>query len=81
MLWEFADVVLDMDKLIAMVDKRCVISALNDTIVNHEYSKELAGLFSAKMIAIRDGGHFIDEEGFSELPELLDELCKMLNKT
>jgi predicted alpha/beta hydrolase family esterase len=78
MLWDFVDIDLDMKKLIAMVEKRCVFSAPNDTIVDYKYSQELARLFDAKIITIDGGGHFIGQEGFSEFPKLFEELCAMV---
>jgi predicted alpha/beta hydrolase family esterase len=44
MLWDFVDLDLDMKKIISMVDKRCVISGNCDTIVDCQYSRELARL-------------------------------------
>ncbi|MCL1873018.1 MAG: alpha/beta hydrolase, partial [Clostridiales bacterium] len=73
----FIDIDLDMGKLIAMVDKRCVFSSPNDIIVEYKYSQELARLFDAKLVTIEGGGHFIGQEGFSEFPELFEELCAM----
>ena len=78
MFGEFVDIDLDMKKLISMVDKRCVFSAPDDTIVDYKYSQNLAGLFDAKMVMIEGGGHFIEQDGFSEFPELFAELCAMI---
>ena len=78
---EFVEIDLDMKKLIAMANKRCVFSAPNDTIIDYKYSRNLAMLFDAKLITIEGGGHFIGQEGFSEFPELFDELCAMIGET
>ena len=70
---------LDMDKIIKMVKNRCVLSAPNDKYVPYELSCDLAKRFSAKLITIENGGHFIAQEGFSEFSELYEELLRIMN--
>lgn len=80
MLWDFADVDLDINRIITMVEQRSVFSAPNDMIVNYKYSQDLAELLQAKMITVENGGHFIEQEGFHEFPELFAEFRLMTDK-
>jgi len=70
----------DMQRIIRIVDSRCLFSATNDTIVAYENSCELALLLNAKLITVENGGHFIGQEGFFEFPQLLNEFCEMIHK-
>jgi len=70
---------LDLGKIIKMVRNRCVVSAPNDNYVPYEYSCELARAFDAKIITVENGGHFIAQEGFTEFPQVFEEICRMMN--
>lgn len=54
--------------------KSYVISALNDEIVPHQYSDRLAQYLQADYIRLPQGGHFIDRDGVTELPIVLEQL-------
>jgi len=66
------------DKLVHMTDNRTVISAIDDSIVPHALSKELADSLDAKFIPLERGGHFLESDGFTEFPLVLDELEKAI---
>lgn len=58
-----------------------VLASLNDHIVPHQYSDHLAQFLGAEYIRLPKGGHFLDREGVTELPIVLElvhkiSLCK-----
>lgn len=55
-----------------------VVSALDDNIVNHQYSDALAQHLRADYIRLNQGGHFLDREGVTELPVVLELVKKLL---
>lgn len=58
--------------------KSYVISALDDEIVPHLFSDRLAQYLQADYIRLAQGGHFIDRDGITELPILLELLKQIL---
>lgn len=72
---------LNTPKLIKMIEKRLVISSLDDSIVPYQLSCELAKQIDAKLITVENGGHFIGQEGFTEFPLVFDEICKIINES
>lgn len=55
-----------------------VLSALDDNIVNHKYSDALAQHLQADYIRLNQGGHFLDREGVTQLPIVLELVKKLL---
>lgn len=55
-----------------------VVSALDDRIVNHKYSDALAQHLQADYIRLNQGGHFLDREGITELPVVLELVKKLI---
>lgn len=55
-----------------------VVSALDDNVVAHQYSDALAVHMKADYIRLNQGGHFLDREGFTELPVVLELVKKLL---
>lgn len=55
-----------------------VVSALDDKIVNHKHSDALAVHLQADYIHLNQGGHFLDREGITELPIVLELVKKLL---
>lgn len=51
--------------------KSYVISALDDKVVPHEYSDRLAQHLHADYIRLPIGGHFCEEDGWTEFPLVL----------
>ena len=74
----FAKDKIHFDKIIKMAEHRLAFAATNDTIVAREYTDKLAKQLDAKLVFVENGGHFIDEEGCTEFPALLDELSKIM---
>ncbi len=60
--------------------KSYVIAALDDKIVPHTYSDNLAQHLKADYIRLPQGGHFLGEEGWTEFPLLLGLVKELLNK-
>lgn len=58
--------------------KSYVIAALDDEIVVHQRSDELAQHLKADYIRLPQGGHFLDREGYTEFPLVLELVEKLL---
>ena len=58
-------------------EKSYVVAAFDDGIVPHHYSEALAEHLSADYIRLHKGGHFLDREGWTTFPLIL-ELIKQL---
>ncbi|QIW16796.1 esterase [Pasteurellaceae bacterium RH1A] len=59
--------------------KAFAVAALDDEIVPHHYTDALAQHLGADYIRLNTGGHFLDRQGVTELPivlELIEKLCK-----
>lgn len=56
--------------------KSHVIAALDDHIVPHQYSDALAQHLKADYIRLNQGGHFLDREGWTTFPLVLDLIKK-----
>ena len=59
-------------------EKSFVVAALNDPVVTHQYSDNLAQFLGAEYIRLPTGGHFLDREGIIELPIVLELVEKLL---
>lgn len=70
---------LDTKKIIEIVKKRIVISAKDDEIVPTELSRDLAVRIEAEFVQTETGNHFMDSDGFVELPIVLESLQKGFN--
>lgn len=55
-----------------------MISARDDVIVPFSLSENLAELISADFIARDQGGHFMDIDGFRELPLVYETLLEQI---
>lgn len=80
MLNSFIKPDLNVNKLAEMIEDLCVISSPSDSIVPYSYSCELAKQLNAKLIAVKNGGHFLAREGFTEFPLVYDVLSKMIKE-
>lgn len=78
LLDSFTHTPLDYSKLKAMIHKRVVLSAKDDSIVPTTLSKELAQNLGADFIQTQEGGHFMDSDGFRTFPLALEKLAKMM---
>ena len=61
-----------------MPAKSFVLASLTDKVVNHRFSERFARHLDAQYILLAEGGHFLDREGITELPEVL-ELVRQLS--
>lgn len=52
----------------------CVIAALDDHIIPHQYSDILAKDLQADYIRLQQGGHFLAREGWLEFPLVLEKI-------
>lgn len=57
---------------------RYVLAANDDNIVPQHYSDKLAQHLNATYLRLPHGGHFIDQEGYTALPEVLELIEKLL---
>lgn len=58
--------------------KSYVISALDDQIVPHHYSDALAQHLQADYIRLASGGHFLDREGCTSFPLILELVMNLV---
>ena len=77
-LQEFVEEKLDCDAVKKLVGKRVTITAKDDDIVPYEYSKEMASALDTDFYLLKEGKHFIDRDGYIDLPVVKAELNKML---
>lgn len=54
-----------------------LFTADNDSIVPPDNTRRLAAVLDGRLHIIPNGGHFLDREGFSELPPVLRALEQM----
>lgn len=63
----------------ALLDfKSYVIAALDDDIVPHQYSDDLAKHLKSTYIRFNEGGHFLEREGWTEFPLILTLILSLL---
>lgn len=74
MLDSFVDVKLNFDKLRKIAQNRLVISARDDSIVPTDFSYTLAQRLDSDFIQTRIGGHFMQTEGYTKMPLILEQL-------
>ncbi|EAM0196211.1 serine hydrolase family protein [Campylobacter coli] len=65
---------LDYKKLDNMIIHKIIISAKDDKVVPTWMSENLAKKLNAKFIRTPNGGHFMESEGFKDLPLVIEEL-------
>lgn len=70
---------LDFEKLRHLIQRRAVLTAVDDDIVSCESSRHLAQQLDAQLAVLPQGGHFIDRDGITQLPEALELLERMMN--
>ncbi|GAB2728365.1 RBBP9/YdeN family alpha/beta hydrolase [Nocardia thraciensis] len=61
----------DVASVVPHIDIRTMIYSDNDEVVPPAASRALATLLAAEHIEIPGGGHFLADEGFTELPQAL----------
>lgn len=65
---------LDHSSLIDVADKRISIISTNDEIVSPQSSKALAETLKTQVIWEENAGHFLDREGYTVFPTLLEAI-------
>ncbi|RAX57037.1 hypothetical protein CCZ01_07495 [Helicobacter monodelphidis] len=71
---------LDFAVLQAISPNRVVISAKDDSIVPTDLSKKLSDKLNAKFIQTQNGGHFMESDGYTEMPLVLENLEAIFKK-
>lgn len=71
-LSEFVKEKIDYIKFIETIKNRVVVSAEDDDIVPYPYSEELANKINAQFKLLKAGKHFIDRDGFTIFPYLIN---------
>ncbi|MDX8553164.1 alpha/beta hydrolase [Tenacibaculum sp. 1B UA] len=78
-LIEFVKPQLNYSHLKEITSIRTAISAVDDDIIPFEYSKTMAEKLEAKFTLLKEGKHFIDRDGFTKLPFLIEEIKRHIN--
>ncbi|HHN8457554.1 TPA: RBBP9/YdeN family alpha/beta hydrolase [Morganella morganii] len=63
---------LDYTKLTEISDKRISVISSDDWVVSPQASKTLAESLQTQVIVENNAGHFLDREGYTEFPALLN---------
>ena len=71
---------LDYPKLRQIIKQKVVLSAKYDIIVATKLSKELAENLGAEFIQTQTGGHFMESNGFTTFPLVLEKIQAMLGE-
>jgi predicted alpha/beta hydrolase family esterase len=79
-LSQFVDAFVDVEEVKALIPYRVVITAEDDDIVPTAATKKMAERLDAKLIELNSGKHFIDRDGFTEFPEVLDLIINLENQ-
>ncbi len=77
-LSEFVKEKIDYAKFIKTIKNRVVISAEDDDIVPYPYSEILAKKLNARFNLLKTGKHFIDRDGFTTFPYLINIIQKTI---
>ena len=67
-----------LDEFTATIPNRAVVSAIDDPIVPHEFSRSFAERFDAVFYETKTGGHYLDADGVTTLPIVADVLSRMM---
>ena len=78
-LAEFVCRKIDYSKFINAVNTRVVIAAKDDDIVPYSYTEILAQKLQAEFILLDEGGHFMDRDGFTRFPFLINKIKQELS--
>ncbi|MGI0406254.1 RBBP9/YdeN family alpha/beta hydrolase [Helicobacter himalayensis] len=70
---------LQWESLQKAIKSRVVLCAQDDVIVPSALSENLAKKLNAELIMLEKGGHFMESDGFKELPIMLEILLSQLS--
>ncbi|WP_304509915.1 RBBP9/YdeN family alpha/beta hydrolase [Anaerotignum sp.] len=79
-LSQFVEEPLDVEQVKALIPHRVVITAIDDDIVPSVATKKMAERLGAQLIERSNGKHFIDRDGFTQFPEVLDLIKSIYSK-
>ncbi|RDU53701.1 hypothetical protein CQA49_05610 [Helicobacter sp. MIT 00-7814] len=69
---------LQWESLQKAINSRVVLCAKDDVIVPSVLSENLANKLNAELIMVEKGGHFMESDGFKELPIMLEILFSQI---
>lgn len=79
-LSEFMEETIDLETLKCLIPNRVMITAVDDDIVPTAATKKMGEKLEARLIELSGGKHFIDRDGFTEFPEVLEVLKELISK-
>ncbi|MCB5187004.1 alpha/beta fold hydrolase [Methylobacillus caricis] len=71
---------LDFEHLIKLSRHRVVVAAKDDNIVPYPYSLRLSDRLGAEWELFEEGGHFMEQDGFTEFPAIYDVLMRIMSE-
>jgi uncharacterized protein len=71
---------LKQDHLITISSQRTVIASFDDPSVPYEKTERLSVFLKANLRSVQSGGHFLATDGFTEFPEVYEELTTIIKK-
>ncbi len=78
LLNKFLEDSFDFEHIKKVCKRFIVIHGVDDPIVPFSHAEEISKNLGCEIIAILNGGHLNDKVGFTELPEALNSLLKMI---
>ena len=75
---EFTATIPNYKLLSRTIPNRAVVSAIDDPIVPHEFSRSFADRFDAVFYETKTGRHYLDVDGVTTLPIVADVLSRMM---
>lgn len=76
-LQTFLEASTDYEKCKTLIPSRVVITAKDDDIVPTEATKAFAERLDAEFVTLKNGMHFIDRDGFTEFPLVVEWVEKL----
>lgn len=71
------ETLINLEKVKSVLPKSTLIISDNDPYNCFEENKKKFGEIGSKIVIVPNAGHFTEEDGFQELPELLSELTNL----
>ncbi|MCA9353579.1 serine hydrolase family protein [Candidatus Nomurabacteria bacterium] len=69
---------IDTSKLKELIPHTSLVISDNDPFGYFEYNKEKFSEIGANIVVLHNAGHITEDDGYKELPELLEEIKKIL---
>lgn len=77
-LSEFVKSPLNVSQLKKLIPERVVITAKDDDIVPVGATYHLAQQLDARLVELDKGGHFIDRDGYTQHPHVLEQILRII---